>query len=48
MGKMSTDFCEEKNHSIPIPMVHENICIDLMNDMDPSKKLGNNGIQSQQ
>ena len=36
------DICEEeKNHNIPIPMVHENICIDLTNDMDPSQKLGN-------
>ena len=26
---------------MPIPMVHENVCIDLTNDMDPSKKLGN-------
>ena len=38
---MSMDICEQKNHNIPIPMVHENICIDLTNDMDPSKKLGN-------
>ena len=26
---------------MPIPMVHENVRIYLMNDMDPSKKLGN-------
>ena len=26
---------------MPIPMVHENVCIALTNDMDPSKKLGN-------
>ena len=26
---------------MPIPMVHENVCMDLTNDMDPSKKLGN-------
>ena len=38
---MSMDICEEKNHNIPIPMVHENIHIDLTNYMDPSKKLGN-------
>ena len=42
MGQVSTDFFleEKKNHNIPIPMVHENICIDLMNYMDPSKNWG--------
>ena len=41
MGQMLMDFCEEKNNNIHIPMVHETIHIDLTNDMDPSKRLGN-------
>ena len=31
----------EQNQNMPITMVHENVCIDLTKDMDPSKKLGN-------